>query len=154
MTKQEFLETMRLALNGRLDSGQVMDNLQYYEEYINTEIRKGATEEEVLERLGDPRLIARTIAQTGGSSVSEAGRGGGSRWSGAEEEEYMPYGQSGEKQALRVFRVPAWVWILLVLVVVLLVISTIFSILAALLPILLPILVVVFLVKMFRDWIN
>ena len=52
MTKREFLEKLRQALNGRMSSGTVADNLQYYEDYINTEIRKGRTEEEVLFELG------------------------------------------------------------------------------------------------------
>ena len=58
MTKQEFLEKLRLALNGRVSPAQLMENLSYYEDYINTEIRKGKGEEEVLAGLGDPRLIA------------------------------------------------------------------------------------------------
>ena len=61
MDKQEFVDRLRMALNGRVSPGLVMDNVNYYEDYINTEIRKGRTEEEVLESLGDPRLIARTI---------------------------------------------------------------------------------------------
>ena len=66
MNKQEFVDRLRMALNGRVSPGLVMDNVNYYEDYINTEIRKGRTEEEVLESLGDPRLIARTIIQTNG----------------------------------------------------------------------------------------
>ena len=46
MTKQEFLEMMRLALNGKVSSGAVMENLRYYEDYINMEVRKGKKEEE------------------------------------------------------------------------------------------------------------
>ena len=66
MTKQEFLEKLRLALNGKVAGNVVTENLQYYEDYINTEIRKGRSEEEVLASLGDPRLIARTIITTTG----------------------------------------------------------------------------------------
>ena len=66
MNKQEFVDRLRMALNGRVSPGLVMDNVNYYQDYINTEIRKGRTEEEVLESLGDPRLIARTIIQTNG----------------------------------------------------------------------------------------
>ena len=66
MNKQDFIDRLRMALNGRVSPGLVMDNVNYYEDYINTEIRKGRTEEEVLESLGDPRLIARTIIQTNG----------------------------------------------------------------------------------------
>ena len=69
MNKQDFIDRLRMALNGRVSPGLVMDNVNYYEDYINTEIRKGRTEEEVLESLGDPRLIARTIIQTNGGDI-------------------------------------------------------------------------------------
>ena len=64
MNKQEFVDRLRMALNGRVSPSLVMDNVNYYQDYINTEIRKGRTEEEVLESLGDPRLIARTLLDT------------------------------------------------------------------------------------------
>ena len=41
MNKQEFLEKLRLALNGKVAAGVVTENLKFYEDYINTEIRKG-----------------------------------------------------------------------------------------------------------------
>ena len=63
MNKQEFVDRLRMALNGRVSPGLVMDNVNYYQDYINTEIRKGRTEEEVLESLGDPRLIARFLQE-------------------------------------------------------------------------------------------
>ena len=66
MEKQEFLDKLRLALNGRVETGTVSDTIAYYEEYINTEVRKGRSEEEVMASLGDPRLIARTIIETSG----------------------------------------------------------------------------------------
>ncbi len=64
MTKQEFLEGLQTALAGEVPSSVLNDNLRYYEEYIVTEMRKGKSEEEVMEMLGDPRLIARTIIDT------------------------------------------------------------------------------------------
>lgn len=147
MTKHEFLEKLRLALSGRVTSEVVADNINYYEDYINTEIRKGKSEEEVLAALGDPRLIARTIAET--NPLPSDGRSGGY----ADEEQ----GRSKREQermssGFRFFRLPLWVWLVLLLVVAALVISAVFSILSMVLPILLPILVVVFLIKMFRDW--
>ena len=75
MNKQEFVDRLRMALNGRVSPGLVMDNVNYYQDYINTEIRKGRTEEEVLESLGDPRLIARTIIQTNGFRIVFSGTG-------------------------------------------------------------------------------
>lgn len=70
MTKAEFLEQLRLSLNGRLDANQVMDNLRYYEEYINSQLRQGKTEEDVMSMLGSPRLIARTITDANSDGAS------------------------------------------------------------------------------------
>ncbi len=61
MTRQEFLETLGRMLRRELSDGEVEDTLRYYGNYIEQEIQKGKTEEQVLETLGDPRLIARTI---------------------------------------------------------------------------------------------
>ena len=42
----------------------VEENVRYYDGYISDEVRKGRSEEEVIEEIGDPRLIARTIEDT------------------------------------------------------------------------------------------
>lgn len=75
MTKQEFLDRLRMSLHGKILPGQVVENLQYYEDYINTEIRKGTAEEEVLAKLGDPRLLARTIVETQSGQSAEYANG-------------------------------------------------------------------------------
>lgn len=80
MTKQEFLDGLRRTLHGKIPPGQVVENLQFYEDYINTEIRKGASEAEVLAGLGDPRLLARTIVETQGGQSAEYADG--SRYGG------------------------------------------------------------------------
>ena len=176
MTKREFLESLRLALGGKVTSAQLTENLEYYEDYINTETRKGRDEGEVLSELGDPRLIARTIVETGGGSRRASGHGEagarseGSRagqyaeydgygedsgWFGREADGgYQPQGPLGRGRVSLLARVPLWAWLILALLVVVLILSAIFSVITALLPILLPILGVLFLVKVFRDWLN
>ena len=62
MTKQEFLSQLRNALGSRVDSYIVNENVSYYEEYIATQVRAGKSEETVIEELGNPRLLARSIA--------------------------------------------------------------------------------------------
>ena len=118
-----------------------MDNVNYYEDYINTEIRKGRTEEEVLESLGDPRLIARTIIQTNGGDNRSGYRntvyGNGEYREAAGSTVHQSYNGDGNG-----------------ILVVVLVISAVFSVLSFLAPVLIPILVVLFLVKLFRDWLN
>ena len=61
MNKQEFINTLRRELAGIDDYDYINDTASYYENYIESEIRKGSTEEEVLAQLGDARLIAKSI---------------------------------------------------------------------------------------------
>ena len=70
MTKQEFLDKLRISLNGKIAAGEVEEHIRYYEDYINVELRKGSSEEDVMATLGDPRLIARTIVETSGMAQS------------------------------------------------------------------------------------
>ncbi len=152
MTKQEFLERMRQALNGKVSSGLVMENLRYYEEYINVEIRKGRSEEEVLNELGDPRLLARTIAETSsetnGQTAEHADTGYGA------DGEYGRLSRTRQFFLKILFKIPMWGWLILLLVIVAVILSAVFSVISAVLPVLLPIVAVLFLVKVFRDWIN
>lgn len=64
MTKQEFLNNLRESLYTEVTSIEIENNIHYYSDYIDNEIRNGKREEEVMESLGDPRLIARTIIET------------------------------------------------------------------------------------------
>ena len=138
MGKQEFLDKLRLALNGRVSAETVSDTLTYYEDYISAEVRKGRSEEEVMDSLGDPRLIARTIIETKGGETAETVRE-----------------HTGDGEAVRNrLPIPGWVWLIVILVVVVAVLSVVFKIISAFLPAIIIILVVSFLVKFFRDWAN
>ena len=61
MDKQEFINSLRRELSGMADYEYVNDTINYYENYIESEVRMGTPESEVLENLGDPRLIAKSI---------------------------------------------------------------------------------------------
>lgn len=69
MTREDFLRELRISLQGRIPQGQVNEQLNYYENYIIEESKKGRTEEEVLLSLGNPRLIAKTIVDTSVSGI-------------------------------------------------------------------------------------
>ncbi|MDE7287545.1 MAG: DUF1700 domain-containing protein [Lachnospiraceae bacterium] len=62
MTKTEFMTQLHRALNGRLGSVEAAPHVEYYQQYIEIEVRGGRTEEEVIDELGSPRLIAKSIA--------------------------------------------------------------------------------------------
>lgn len=61
MTKNEFLEKLKSALGNDLSGPVIQENVNYYNSYINEELGKGRSEEEVLAELGDPWVIARTV---------------------------------------------------------------------------------------------
>ena len=73
MNKQEFIATLRRELSGIPDYEYINDTVSYYENYIESEIRQGSSEEDVLASLGDARLIAKSIRaskKTGSKSQS------------------------------------------------------------------------------------
>ena len=67
MTKNEFLSILRDSLAGNGPSDVINENIGYYKDYIENNDK---TESQVLEELGDPRLIARTITD---SFIAEKG---------------------------------------------------------------------------------
>lgn len=139
MEKQEFLDKLRLALGGKVTPEVMTDAMNYYEEYINTELRLGKSPAEVMEELGDPRLIARTIVETKG------GRNGSGNTLSGENEEYG----GGHELRGRMIRISGWVWLIVFFIVIWLIVSIIFRVLIKLAPILLVLSLVLFLYKRF-----
>ena len=64
MSRREFLETLRGQLTGQMAQGKAAAHVRYYEDYIQSQVRSGRSEADVLAELGDPRLIARTLIDT------------------------------------------------------------------------------------------
>ena len=64
MTRQEFISTLGAKLSEEFSTAEVLSQIQYYQGYIDGEMRKGKTEEEILDELGDPMLIAKTILES------------------------------------------------------------------------------------------
>ena len=65
MDKNEFLDILRSQLSGQMPEGQINTHIQYYRNYIEERTQSGNSESEVMRELGDPRLIARTLLDTG-----------------------------------------------------------------------------------------
>lgn len=61
MNKREFVTKLREYLSYELPDQMVKSKAKFYSEYIDGEMAKGRSESEVLEELGDPQLIARSI---------------------------------------------------------------------------------------------
>ena len=61
MTKREFLDKLKKALVNDLSGSVIQENVNYYNDYITEEVRKGRRESDVIEELGDPWAIAKNI---------------------------------------------------------------------------------------------
>ena len=176
MNKQDFLNKLRAALGGMIPADQVEDTIRYYEEYINTQERLGKTESQVLQELGEPRLIARSISdvykaehegksaaeQSGRSTAYRAESGGqrgyGARSTGWNDQQgvagFAGPNMHGDSVMGKVIRMPGWLITLIVGLIFLLFFVLVFSILSFLAPIILLGLAVMLLVKLFRSMIH
>lgn len=144
MTRNEFMESLQRSLAGRLSSSSVNENMRYYHEYFDTQIRMGHSEEEVTASLGDPRLLAKTIIEAG----KYEGRGPGSMQPEYDEVYEDDSRYSGkETDKVKGVRIPGWLMAVLVLLAVVLVIGVVGSILTALLPVIIPVFCIVLIVK-------
>ena len=80
MTRQEFINALGAKLCEELPPAEVSSQIQYYQGYLDGEIARGRSEEEAVEALGDPHLIAKTIIESprqetlfgGGQSQADA----------------------------------------------------------------------------------
>ena len=71
MDRKEFLDILREQLAGNMQEGKAAAHIRYYEDYIQSQVRGGRRESEVLEGLGAPRLSAKTLIDTDDGSTQE-----------------------------------------------------------------------------------
>ena len=66
MTRQEFLDGLRAALAVSNDDRLIESNISFYRQYFEDETARGRSEEEILQELGSPNLIATSILKAAG----------------------------------------------------------------------------------------
>ena len=152
MSKREFLEVLRETLSEELSQNVVNGHIQYYDQYISDEIRKGASETEVTGRLGDPRLIARTILETSGASgsCSQSSYSQSSYSQSSYSQDGTGSTGGGFQHVQEKMHNNPTVRLVLGILIVMGVIALIISIVSALLPVVLPIAAVLILLSFLR----
>ncbi|MCM1254185.1 MAG: DUF1700 domain-containing protein [Clostridium sp.] len=148
MDKNEFLEKLQRTLAGGLNSSQVAENVRYYQEYIESEIRKGSTEEEVLAQLGDPRLLAKSIIEAN----KHAGESYGSNREYDEELADESVNGNDGYGGFSTHRVmlPGWLMMVIITVLVIVVIGIATSLISLFAPVIIVGLVILLIVKLFQ----
>jgi len=142
MTKAEFLDALRGKLTGEVPVSEIDRTVRYYDEYISEAVHSGRSEAQVLEELGSPLLIAKTIIDTSMMQEESGGRK-------AQEESWKREEPSGMK--FHQVNMNSWTARLVLVLVVLVACSFIFTVLRILVPFLFPLLVLWLLVTIIRN---
>lgn len=147
MNANEFLSKLEDALRGEVPASVLESNLRYYRGYIAEERGKGREEQEILDGLGDPRLIARTIIETQSADGSRE-----------DYRESYQEADSGERYCEERRHVHTESWkisliVILVLVVIILIVGSIFGLAVRILlsPVFWIALAIVFVLRFLSD---
>ena len=148
MTKYEFLSKLKNALENDLSNHSVQDHVNYYNDYITSEVAAGRIESEVLDELGDPWAIAKNIIA---SENTDAGN--------YEEYSYNSTDHNSRNNTsanpnIHIFGLDSW-WKKLLLIlgiigVVMIVFSIITGLISLIAPFIIPIIIISFLLKLFK----
>lgn len=142
MTKSEFLNTLRMQLQGELSPSQIEGHLHYYNEYISEAVAAGRKESDVLEELGSPVFIAKTLLE-----ASEPVESGPVYEEDAQEETFH-----GKVHTWHISPVVAkWVLPAAGICIVLLLLSLVGSVIALVARFFVPILLVILVIAIFRS---
>lgn len=148
MNRQEFLNTLRSQLSGEINSREVEENIRYYDEYIRDAMENGKPESQILNEIGSPFLIARTIIETSNKNGGYQAQGQGSSYQQDENDNRRPEG------SFRSFNlqtgVPKWLVITGVVVILVVILSILGSAIAILSRFFIPIVVIVLVVALVK----
>lgn len=152
MGKEEFLQGLRQALAGEVPQNIIAENLNYYNSYISGEVSKGRTEEEVIEEIGSPRLIAKTIID------STVGEGGYQETAGYDSAGYTSDSSEntggsqenpfGGKQTFHMYNLNTWYAKLILTIVLVAIVWVVFTVVGGLITIFAPVLVPILMVML------
>ena len=151
MRKAEFLRELEDALAGEVSAGVIRENLQYYDQYISQQAAAGREEEAVIEELGGPRLIARTIIDSSEAAGDQPGEDSGYGYAGPsrsyeERHEDIP--------GFHYIDLNKWYWKLLLAFIAVCILLLVFSVLGGIFAILIrfagPILLCILIYSMLR----
>ena len=158
MTREAFLSQLRLTLQGKVSSDKVQENMKYYNDYIIDEVRKGKKEEDVLDMLGDPALLAKSIIAADNAekhsqdTVYDSEDGVTYSSKRTENSGSSFFGHSGGGK-FHLLNLNIWwqklLFVLVIVMVVLLIVSIVTGLVRLFAPIVAPVIVIILVVRVF-----
>lgn len=146
MTQDTFLDELSDSLKGEVDDLEYQESMTYYRNYIAGEVQNGKSEEEVIETLGSPRLIAKSIIEASANNTTKSKSTYESQNTNTEGQNYQnrrvePNSNSWSQQLVRII-----MSILAIVLVIVLITGAI--------QLFFPIIIVVLLVQLIRRFFN
>lgn len=115
MNKTEFLQKLGEALQGEVPNSIYQENMRYYDNYISQEVGSGKAEEQVIDSIGDPRLIAKTIIDSSEAAGNHYSKGGFYEEAGSD---YTKQQGQGKNSGFHYIDLNKWYWKILAIVVI------------------------------------
>ena len=151
MNKQEFMQKLEEALSGMVDGATLRNQLEFYHEYFLEETRKGRSEMEIADELGDPWAIAKNLEKNTAYYTGGPGERQNTSRSDIQEEAGMG-GTSGKSFVYHTnSSFGCWIFAILFLLIVLGVLSLFVGVVKVLAPVLFPVLIIVLVIKLFQN---
>ena len=148
MLKQEFLDGLRRALAGKVDVEVIDDTIRYYEDYIDVQMKKGSSESLVMEQLGKPQLIAKSIVD---AKKQDGGYSDSTNRIYEDGEERYSRSKLGHKGVKIITKMPQWLAVFFALLILVLFIGVVGSVLSFLAPILIPVGIVLAIITLCKN---
>lgn len=164
MRQDEFINCFREALIGKVPEQIIQDNVNYYKDYISSQIRSGKSESEVLRSLGDPRLLAKTIEESNKFAGNSAGNGyysnnsGNGYYSNDYDYNYKKtnngYEPQSDNKSERMLQFKGWFVFAVVILLLIIVAMLVFRVAVVLAPVALLIVAGSIIVKGIKQWMR
>lgn len=127
MSREEFLRELEEALAGDVPEAVIRDNVSYYGSYLSQEMARGRSVEEIVDEIGEPFIVAKTIIEHCEASGECAGDGG---YESSYQESYSDGGNRSQTQSpfpnMRYIDLNQWYWKLLAGILMFLIVSLVF----------------------------
>ena len=147
MNQEAFIRDFQEALAGKVSDHIIRENTDYYKNYINMQMRQGVQEAEVLQSLGDPRLLAKTVVES--QRFSNEGQATNAEYQGGTKTQGEYY--SGEIQERKFGNIPTWLIVIVGVIILLAVLRLAFSVLRFLAPFIITGAVILFAIKVLKN---
>ncbi|MBQ1193428.1 MAG: DUF1700 domain-containing protein [Lachnospiraceae bacterium] len=166
MRQDEFLNSLKDALVGKVPEQVIYDNINYYKDYINSQIKNGRSESDILASLGDPRLLAKTIEESNKFSGNTSNNGYYDNSSynnsygnmhGNFSSNYnsgYDYSQNDSDKKGKVIQFKGWFILGIVILLLVIIVMLVFKVAVALAPVALLVIAVSIVVKGIKQWKN